>query len=184
MSCICAIDPGYGGGIAFYRDNKTVLSIDMPRENKDVWDYLNYLKDTYGPFVLFIEKVQMWQSDSQGNTGKQFRIAKMLSNYDSLIALIEVNNIPLIEVAAVTWQKGLQLYFPAEKKKLDPGKYKQFRKNQYKRFAKKKFPSKKPTLKTADALCILWFGIERVSLSPNWVKNSIKNPSALSLFKS
>lgn len=178
---ICGIDPGIGGGIAFYKNNQTVSAVNMPKTNKELWDYFNFLKETYGGYIIFIEKVQMWKSDKDTG-GKSFGIEKMLRNYNSMVALIEANDIPLVEVTASTWQKHLDLYFPQEKKKLSPEKYKQFRKNKYKIKAGRLFPTTKPTLRTADALCILRFGIEMTTLSASWVKKNTKNPSAYNLF--
>tara|TARA_R110000744_G_scaffold195512_1_gene314586 strand:+ start:36894 stop:37448 length:555 start_codon:yes stop_codon:yes gene_type:complete len=178
---ICGIDPGLGGGIAFWKNKETVSAVKMPQTNKELWDYFEFLKQTYGPYIVFLERVSAWKSDKDTG-GKSFGIDKMLNNYNSMIALIEANNIPLVEVSPITWQKQLELHFPAEKKKLDPSKYKQFRKNKYKRKAAELFPTIKPTLRTADALCVLRFGIERFTLSPKWVKENTRNKTAYSLF--
>ena len=160
---ICAVDPGASGGIAFYRDSQTVSAVPMPQTNKEIWDYINNLKETYGGFILFIEKVQLWMSDmSEENRGKAFRIQKMVSDYKSMIALFEVSDIPVIEVTARTWQKELGF---VESKKMD----KTQRKNLYKRYAAKRYPSIKPTLKTSDALCILDFGRKMIATNPSWV---------------
>jgi hypothetical protein len=174
MIPICGIDPGYGGGIAFYCD-KTITAVPMPKTNREIWDYLEYLKETYGNFIVFIERVQMWHGDTTGNQGKKFGITKMIGQYKSLLALIEANRIPIVEVAPITWQKELGLYFPKKEK--------QQRKNLYKRFAAKEFPTIKPTLKTADALCLVQFGKVRCTLSGTWVKQNIINKESLTLFK-
>lgn len=132
----------------------------MPRTNRELWDLFEDLRADHGRYIVFIEKVQLWQGDTGG--GKQFRIAKMLSQYTTLITTLDAQKIPLVEVAPITWQKELGLHFPDEEK--------QVRKNRYKRFAAKTFPGTKPTLRTADALCLLEFGIRTATLRGAWVK--------------
>jgi len=170
---ICAIDPGYGGGIAFYANESTVLAAPMPRENIEFSEYVLFLKETYGPFMVLIEKVNVWRGDN-ATPGKQFGIEKMLKNYSSLVAILEVHGLPVVEVASISWQKGLDLYLPKTSKTV--------RKNLYKKFATKKYPTLKPTLKTADALCILSFGRMKAAIAPKWLLDRVKNKQAASLF--
>lgn len=173
---ICGIDPGLGGGIAFQTSKGQVMTFNMPRTNRDLWDFFEGLKHTYGKYIIFIERVQMWGSDTDGNNGKQFRIAKMLSNYNSMLALLEAQKLPIIEIAPRTWQKELGFVFAKDVTK-------QTRKNAYKRFAAKTYPSKKPTLKTADAICIMHYGKIMVRINPEGIKENIKNKETLTLFK-
>lgn len=170
---ICAIDPGMGGGIAFYVDDQTVSAVKMPRSNKEFWDYVVYLKGTYGNFMTFIERVSVWRGDND-TPGKAFGIEKLLANYNSLVAILEASNIPVVEVSGISWQKKLMLYFPKE----DRTK----RKNRYKRYAANKYPTIKPTLKTADALCILSFAREKIVTNPDWVLRRVRNREAANLF--
>lgn len=173
---ICAIDPGKTGAIAFYTSKGSVSSIKMPDTPSEIWNQIINLKETYGSFIVFIERVQMWVQDSLDvNKGKQFRISKMVSDYDTLIAMFEVNKIPVVQVAPTTWQKEMDLYHPKKDKTQ--------RKNLYKRFAARKYPGIKVTLTNADALCILSFSRQRTVTSPDWVLKNIKNKESLRQLK-
>lgn len=172
---ICGIDPGASGGIAFYANERTVSAIPMPGEPKELWEYFNFLRDTYGHYIVFIERVNVWRGDSS-TPGKDFGIAKMLQQYAGVTAIIKALGLPLIEVASISWQKELNLYQKTPDKTL--------RKNAYKRYAAKKYPTLKPTLKTADALCIMSYGRVKSITSASWVKDRIANKDTLSLFAS
>ena len=174
MINILAIDPGMGGGIALKHKN-TSFTWNMPKTNLEFRELLDRIEEDYGKFICFIERVQMWVGDADsGNRGKHFRIVKMTNQYNALIAIMEARMVPINEVAPITWQKELNLFFPKEEK--------QVRKNKYKRFAQKKFPLLKPTLKTSDALCILQYGIQIVTLRPSHFIENIKNKETLTLF--
>lgn len=171
---ICAIDPGMGGGICFYKDGLKVTAVNMPQTAKDLWDYFSYLKDTYGTYLVCIERVNTWKGDSE-TPGKSFGIEKMLANYNQIVGIVEANDLPIAEISAVAWQRGLGLYFP--------GTEKQVRKNKYKRYALTKYPSIKVTLKNADALCILSFARIKVLTDPKWITKRIRNKDTLKLFR-
>lgn len=123
--------------------------------------------------MVFIERVGVWRGDND-SPGKQYGIAKMLANYNSLIAILEANDLPVVEIAAISWQKELMLY--------EPKKSKTERKNLYKRYAAKQYPMLKPNLKTSDAICILHFARIRCVTSAKWVLERVRNPKAANIF--
>ena len=168
---IIGIDPGSSnGGIAIWKKGEKVKTILMPKNEEidKLKDFLvqkfNQEKDT----VVFIEKVQMFGSDSlEENKGKHFRIQVMLRNYERIIGVILVLGIPYIEVYPQSWQSTLNL----RRKWKDN----QEKKNAFKTFAQNCFPEIKVTLWSSDALCLIQFAFRKYSDAPNWISKNIKN---------
>lgn len=164
---IIGIDPGQTGGISsMLLDTKTnqcseLLSICMPKGLIAINDYLFYLKWEYVPekTIVFIEKLSMFQSDSNANAhpGMKFQLQKMHKHYAELTTALTLMGLKYYEVGATTWQSRLQLRTKGLKEE------KQIRKKRYKQFAQETFPSLKVNLKTADSLCILYYGMLQIS---------------------
>lgn len=173
---IIGIDVGTGGAIVVYdRQTKNETVYKMPVIEKrgnngkkfKITDVhcVSELMKVQKP-IVFIEKVSSWKGDLE-DQGKIFGIEKMLKNYNELLTVIKLANIPYVEVNARNWQQ-----------KLCPqsdGKSKSQRKRIYKEFAAAKFPKQKPTLQTADALCITYFGAMKLAIDTEYVLKRIKN---------
>jgi hypothetical protein len=82
-----AIDPGANGSIAIWKKERLEHVIRMPKYLRDLKTYFDYVRENNNDVLVFIEKVQMFMSDSdEENKGKQFRIQKLLQNHSEIIA--------------------------------------------------------------------------------------------------
>ena len=158
IDTILGIDPGMGGAIAMWRDNK-ISTVYMPKTLKDLNDYLHYVEEISEDPIVFVEHVQMRPQDSQG--GKQFGIVKMLKQYHQLESYIKSNHLALIPAYPITWQTRLKIHIKGED-------YQQ-RKKRFKEIAQEWNPDIKVTLKNCDALLILKFGRFMLQNDPKWV---------------
>ena len=158
---IIGIDPGKSGGLAVYYDG-TSQAHKMPESTSRLAEWIVFQKEKGNP-IVFIEKVSPWMSDSdKSNHGKQFRIQKMMSNYESLLTVLRIYMIPFVEVTPLVWQKYLNLHVK--------GISKTSRKNKFKKAAQSWYPHLKVINATSDALCLLHFGRRKVAEDMNWVR--------------
>lgn len=172
---IVSIDCGGNGGIAIYKKDWITNLIPMPKNLSDLKVYLQYIKDNNENVMVFIEKVQMFMSDSdEENKGKQFRIANLLSNYNQIKALITFYGFQYVQVYPQTWQSALGFK--------SRGLESTVRKNLYKRFAENSFPAAKVTLATSDALCILKFALMKYEEDYAWIVEKTENKKTEGLF--
>lgn len=172
---VIAIDPGGNGGIVIWKKDRVEHVVKMPKNLTDLNQYFAYVHENNPDAIVFIEKVQMFHSDSdEENKGKQFRIKILLANYEQLKALITYHKLQYVEVAPQTWQSVLGF----GTKGIDQAT----RKNLYKKFAGIWFPSVQITLWNADALCILKFALEKFNTDYNWIFERVKNKKRNELF--
>lgn len=173
---IIGIDPGAGGGIAIFSKSGLGCS-KMPmieviknghrRRITDVQVLSGMLidqKNGYNP-IIFIERVQAFGSDTD-DPGKRFNIQKMLANYESLLTIIKMLEIPMIEVPPRTWQAYLGL--------VKKGIEKSQRKKIYQRAAQSYYPSVKATLWNSDAMCLVQFGRMKIKFDADWIRLKLK----------
>jgi len=180
---VIGIDPGASGGIAVWTKNglgckkmptyevkKKKLtkngnpSISNETDIRGLQDIFLQQKQGYNP-IIFLERVQMWHGDSKDeNAGKQFRIAKLLANYEKLKAVIEICDIPYVQVMPKQWQSYLNLVLK--------GKSDADRKRRYIRFASEKYQMKAVAW-NGDAICLVQFGREKLYSDPAWVNKYI-----------
>ncbi len=166
---IIGIDPGASGAVSIYERGKGLEIHKMPmigEGKKKVTDIKKLAKLFNRPkTIVFVEKVSNWRQDTD-EPGKRFGIAKMMKNYDAIIAACELTETDYLEIHPRTWQKALLIDVKGVKK--------QKRKALYKEVAKRYFTDTNPTLQTADSLCILRFGMIRVYRVPEWVEMELK----------
>jgi len=160
---IIGIDPGKGGGIAIIKKGRA-YAVSMPATLPQLNEYLKDIRNNNDEIIAFVEKVQIFDSDDKED-GKKYGIKKMLDQFAELKSCLVFHNIPFVEVAPITWQSELCL--------TSKGDTKAVRKNKYKLFAGRTFPDAKVNLNTSDALCISYFGIQRLKLNPGWVNERI-----------
>jgi len=161
---IIAIDPGAGGGIVIYSPNEELQVLKMTKKIKDFSDILKREKETTPNLLVVIEQVQVWKSDKD-HGGKEFGIEKMKTNFNSLVSAMEINEVAHIKIHPITWQKGLNFK--------NQGDEKTKRKRFYKDWISKKTPGVKPTLWSADALCICEFTKRQIRYNMPWVIRTI-----------
>ena len=174
---IVGIDPGQSGGIAIWQSKTPVKAIKMPKKEdiKNLSDYFKHLKETNADILVFIEKVQMFMSDSDAeNRGKQFRIKVMLANYEQLKALLVFNGLPFVEVHPMSWQSTLGL-----RRKGLKG---QDKKRAHKDYAGNCFPEISTNLWNCDALCLVQFALRKFEDKPEWILERIQNKQGQGLF--
>lgn len=172
--CIIGIDAGANGGIAYTR-NGEVKAMAMPKNYDDFIDWLQYMKSICTP-IVFLEKLSIRPDDVRvekdtANLGKLFRIKNMMSNYEQLKAAVKCCHIDLAEVHPRTWQSRLNLNYR--------GIEKPERKRLYKERAAKIYPQLKPTLKTADAILIMQFGVRTLQNDLKWLKENLQTNNKL-----
>lgn len=152
------IDPGMGGGVCHWTANGGMKSAKMPRSIADLSVLLNSIKERGAQPLCFLEKLQLRHDDTDG---KQFRIQKLLANYEQIKTLLTVHNIPYILVHPMTWQSYLNLRVKDEPKK--------DRKNRYKRAAGNFYPEAKVSLYNADAILLIEFGRRKRQYDERWL---------------
>jgi hypothetical protein len=148
---IIGIDCGVGGGIAFSNSNGTVHAINMP--DTSTAHGLEKLRSKLfffakGPCIAYVEDVPPFV----GTNRPAARIFKLAKNYGEVLGLLTGLHIDYEKVRPAAWMKAIG----AGKKKDHASDNKW--KNHLKEIAQSFYPSKKPTLKTADALLILQYG--------------------------
>ena len=107
---IVSVDAGINGGIAVHKHGKLIHVEKMPKrkiKEKNAVDVhritqiLTYLKGQ-GTVIAVVEHLSMWKGE---DPARQFGIQKMLFNHRDVTTTIKLNEIPLIEPHARTWQK-------------------------------------------------------------------------------
>lgn len=159
---VIGIDPGKGGGIAHYKKGYAT-AVAMPPNIRELHLYIKQLRENNDEVIVFLEKVQAWKSDKE-ETGKEFGIDKLLASFEQIKTVLIINEMPYVEVYPQTWQKPMML-----PKDLTSNE----RKNEYKRFAMQNFPEANINLKTADALCIVFYGMQQLVTNINFINQKI-----------
>jgi hypothetical protein len=168
MRTVIGIDPGASGGIAvFHRGMAT--AVKMPKDVHEMNEYIQYLKNTYDRPIVFIERLNVHRGDND-DTGMQFSIEKMLANYNQLLTVIRLSGLPMVQVYPISWQSMYGIRPPK-------GLEKTQRKAHFKNYAQTCFPEVKVTLATADALCLIAFGCEKINNDRQWVLDKVENVS-------
>lgn len=167
---VVGIDPGKGGGICCIRENKQVELGPMPDGVDKVVEYIQYLK-LDGFTLVFLEKVQAWVKDEESR-GKGIGVAKLLKNFNEIETALRIMGVPYILVHPITWQKALRVYGVNTKGFKN-------KKNAWKGFAIQQFPQKlkQINLKTADAACIAWYGMNELRTRPSATLGRVENKS-------
>ena len=153
MTPIIAIDPGSSGGIAYMNDEGIVTAFPMPETEGDVIDHLRMLIASGRGAVVVIEEVGGYIG-GVGNTGSA--MFKFGRGVGFLMGAIMMANIPITDhPRPMAWQK----YFSfGTKGELTTTEWK----NKLKAEAQRRFPHLKVTLKTADALLILAWKMDKL----------------------
>ena len=151
-----AVDPGVNGGISHQYKEHPAFAVKMPKastplegkekDDQNQREYIEGLTSVSPRRIVAIEEVGAFTSDKPAI---RMAIQKMRDNYTTLKTLFEVNGWEVISVQPKVWMRDLRL--------LKKGESKTDRKRRFKKFAQSKYPHLKVTLKTSDALCILYW---------------------------
>ena len=174
VDCIIAIDPGASnGGICVFRSKRIPECVHMPKDLRDLRDYIAYYKEFTNP-IVFVEKLNVRVDDAEENRGKLFRIQKMLANFEQIKTVLTLLDVPFVLVHPMKWQNTLKLRSKEEKSK---------RKARYKRVAQNLYRCVDVTLWNADALLIMHFGRYVLQNDMDWVLQNIPITTQELLFK-
>ena len=146
MSPILTIDPGASGGIAYMASDGRVHAIPMPAIMTEQIDAIKEIVAEVPTITAVIEKTGFHRP---GNSA--VATAKFARHCGHLEAALYSVGVPFEEVAPSTWMKALGA-LPADKTA---------RKNAIKETVARRFPHLDVTLKTADALGMLVWAMQR-----------------------
>lgn len=146
MNPILTIDPGASGGLALLNREKIVEAFPMRDGMTEQIDAIRHIAATNPGLMAVIEKVGFHRP---GNSAVS--TAKFARHCGHLEAALYSAGIPFEEVAPRTWMKALGA-LPADKTA---------RKNAIKEQVARRFPHLAVTLKTADALGMLVWAMQR-----------------------
>ena len=146
---IIGIDCGVNGGIAF-GSRISVRAINMP-DTLDKLLHELYYSSCNGNSMAYVEDVPPFV----GTNRPAARIFKLAKNYGVVLGMLHALGVNYEVVRPAKWMS----FVGAGKRKDHTSDNKW--KNHLKRLAQKEFTETKVTLKTADALLILKYGMER-----------------------
>lgn len=146
MSPILTIDPGASGGLALLNREGNVEAFPMRDGMTEQIDAIRHIAVTNPNLTAIIEKVGFHRP---GNSAVS--TAKFARHCGHLEAALYSVGVPFEEVAPGTWMKSLGA-LPADKTA---------RKNAIKEQVARRFPHLDVTLKTADALGMLVWAMQR-----------------------
>lgn len=142
---ILAIDPGASGGIA-WTDGTVTQVANMPEGMTAQADMLRGLKANNPGMVAVMEKTGTYMPGNSGPAAATF--ARHCGHLEAILYCL---GIPVEQIAPGVWQKALGA-LPKEKPE---------RKRAIKELMARRYPTQTVTLKTADALGILTWAIQR-----------------------
>jgi len=117
----------------------------MPVDMHEFTDLIESLKE-HGLVKIYIEAVRSF--------GNKFDVSKLVGNYQYMLGVIDALKVPHEKVLPAKWQK----HYSMKKAK---GETDTSWKNRLKSVARDRFPEMKPTGKTADALLIMGYGLDK-----------------------
>lgn len=144
---IIAIDPGMSGAISFIDREQCVAVQSMPDTIYDIKSMICDLQLDSDIRAVIIEKVGGYMPGNSGPAAVKF--ARHCGQLDGLVAGMQL---PVEYITPTKWMKAVLLTVPKEKND---------RKNAIKLKMQQLYPHLKVTLKTADALGILTYALEK-----------------------
>ena len=152
MSPILAIDPGIAGGIAWVDSGGIIHAESMPAGMTAQADRLRSLAAMLPGLTSVVEKTGKYKV---GNGGPA--TATFARHCGHLEAMLYVLGVPAEQVAPSVWQRALET-LPKDKP---------VRKRAIRELMARRFPHLVVSLKTADALGLLTWAMERQSPKPS-----------------
>lgn len=147
---IIAIDPGANGGIAWVDNDDIVRAEKMPEGMTAQADFIMQLRSGLtGPMTAILEKVGTYVKGNSGPAAAKF--ARHCGNIEAALYVLGVQLFPPGGVAPQVWMKALGS-LPKDK---------QERKRAIKECMARVYPHLTVTLYTADALGLLYWGMNR-----------------------
>lgn len=147
MTAVLGIDPGESGGISVLADGQPAQVWKMPPTERDVFELMEDVVESYDPGHAYIEKVH---SMPRQGVASSFKFGM---GYGGLRMALLAAGIPFSTVIPARWQRTMQCLSRGEK-------------NVTKARAQEIFPSLKITHAIADALLIAAYGYRDVTGKP------------------
>ena len=138
---IIGIDPGKSGGIAWIYDNGLVNCRNCPDDVGQMADLIRSLQKNNDKIICYLESVHAFPTDGRSSA------FKFGMNFGMWQGILSSFNMKVVLVSPQKWQKYLG----------NLPKIKKERKNMIKQVASE-LSGLKATLKTADAICIAYYG--------------------------
>lgn len=158
---LIAIDPGMLGGVAC-SDGGTVYVFEMPDTPMDIWKLILSMKTGNDDFA-FIEQVGSYMPGNSGPAAVKF--ARHCGALDAFLIAAGIKHDTVLPAKWEHWLIGkpnhpaIPKHVQGKERKKILTKRKQERKNKIKMKVQSLYPELKVTLKTADALGILVYGM-------------------------
>ena len=146
MEIILAVDPGASGGLAWRDDEGSILCEPMPDTEYEI---VSLIKEI-APDKVYVEQVGGFVGMPQPGSA-MFKFGR---SYGFILGVLAALEYPVTLVIPSTWQKPLGVGVRGE---LTKAKWK----TKLRDVAGRLFPRCKVTLKTADALLLLKFAMEK-----------------------
>jgi hypothetical protein len=143
---IIGIDPGKSGGIAWIYEDGLVNCKNCPDDTKQMADLIRSLQKNNNKIICYLESVHAFPTDGRSSA------FKFGMNFGMWQGILSSFNIEVVLVTPQKWQKHFG----------DLPKNKKERKNMIKQIASE-LSGLKATLKTADAICITYYGKANVT---------------------
>ena len=156
---IVGIDPGLSGGIAWRGIDGKVHAVSMGDTPRDILEQIRTImdeRDSDGGIIPFDRFVCYIEDVGRGMPGQSsVATATFARHVGNLEAFLMAEDISIVKVLPTKWQPSLGIG------KAKDCKSKTEWKNMVKGRMQERFPTIKVTLKTADALGILCYAVDR-----------------------
>jgi hypothetical protein len=151
MKPIIAIDPGVSGGLAWLGTDEVINAEPLAATLTEQADRFRSLAAQLPGLTAVIEKVGTYVPGNSGPAAATF--ARHCGHLEAILYTLDI---PTEQISPCVWQKSLGA-LPKEKAQ---------RKRAIRELMARRFPSLAVTLKTADALGILTWAIEKRGYHP------------------
>jgi hypothetical protein len=205
---IIAIDPGASGGIAVFANGK-IQAVKMPKNVREMKDYLEFQVETHGECIVYIEKVQSYRGKKNEDLKDEFLDLFEIHKLDPIVLFEKyetfreggddapgkkfginkmlANYTELLTVIKLLSIPFIEVYPISWQSTLSlrmKGEKisKTERKNRYKDYSQNCFPELKVNLATSDALCLIQFAFTKQTTDPSWIEQRVQNKIEKSLF--
>ena len=178
MTLIIAIDPGLSGGIAWQDGDGIIHAEAMPENMTAQANLIRAINSGYSLYSAIMERTGTYVPGNSSPAAVTF--ARHCGNLE---AILYMARIPTVQVSPQKWQAILPLtkFPPIPKgtrsdpkiKKAETARRKMIHKREIKEEMQRRHPHLRVTLKTADALGLLTFEIQRETIAKRRDNNEV-----------
>ncbi len=152
LTSVIGVDPGLSGGIACWTPGQPIMVVSMPQTEGDL---LGLIKEMVVPnhTIAFLEEVGGFVGKEQPGSA-MFKFGR---SFGFVLGVLQALGVRTELIKPQKWQKPLSLGTASGSATRTEWK------NRLKACAQRLHPELKPTLKTADAILILDFGLKTLA---------------------